>query len=178
MPLYALADIEPQTQGAGTYWVAPGAHVIGDVILGQDVGIWFGSVLRGDKEPLTVGDRSNIQELCMVHADPDFPTTIAEDVTIGHRAIIHGCTIGPNTLIGMGATILNGAVIGSDCIIGAGALVTEGKVIPDGSVVMGAPGKIVREVDDKMRDMIARPTLNYVKNWKRFADELRLLDDA
>lgn len=112
----------------------------------------------------------------MVHADPGFPTTIGEDVTIGHRAIVHGCTIGANTLIGMGATILNGAVIGSDCIIGAGALVTEGKVIPDASVVMGAPGKIVREVDDKMREMIARPTLNYVKNWKRFAGELRLLE--
>lgn len=178
MPLYALADIVPQTQGPGTYWIAPGAHVIGDVVLGQNVGIWFGSVLRGDKEPLIVGDRSNIQELCMVHADPGLPTTIGENVTIGHRAIVHGCTIGPNTLIGMGATILNGAVIGSDCIIGAGALVTEGKVIRDGSVVMGAPGKIVREVDDKMREMIARPTLNYVKNWKRFADELRLIEDT
>ncbi|MEX0343305.1 MAG: gamma carbonic anhydrase family protein [Rhizobiaceae bacterium] len=178
MPMYALADIAPKTQGLGTYWVAPGAHVIGDVILGVDVGIWFGTILRGDKEPLVVGDRSNIQELCMIHADPGFPTNIGPDVTIGHRAIVHGCTIGQRTLVGMGATILNGAVIGNDCLIGAGALVTEGKIIPDGSVVMGTPGKVVREVDDKMRTMIARPTLNYVKNWKRFADELKLLDDV
>lgn len=177
MPLYSLGDLSPKTAGPGTYWVAPGAHVIGDVRLGEDVSIWFGSVLRGDKEPLAIGDRTNIQEHCVVHADPSFPATIGSDVTIGHRVIVHGCTIGDGSLIGMGAMILNGASIGKDCLIGAGSLVTEGKEIPDGSVVMGSPGKVVRDVDDKIREMLSRPTANYVQNWKRFAAELTLLPE-
>lgn len=177
MPLYSLGELRPQTAGPGTYWIAPGAHVIGDVVLGEDVGIWFGAVLRGDKETLTIGHRTNIQDHSMVHADPGFPLTIGSDVTIGHRATVHGCTIGDGSLIGMGATILNGAIIGRECLIGAGALVTEGKEVPDGSLVIGAPAKIARELDETTRKSLRRPTDNYVLNWKRFSSELAVIEE-
>ncbi|MDD9740121.1 MULTISPECIES: gamma carbonic anhydrase family protein [Marinovum] len=176
MPLYALGELVPQTPGPGSFWIAPGAHVIGDVRLGRDVGIWFGAVLRGDKEPLTIGDGSNIQEHVMIHADPGFPVRIGAGVTVGHRAIVHGCTIGDGTLIGMGATVLNGARIGSNCLIGAGALVTEGKDIPDGALVMGSPAKVVRMLGDEGRAGLRRPAEAYVQNWRRFARELRGID--
>lgn len=176
MTLYALGDAIPQTAGPDTYWIAPGAHVIGDVRLGRDVGIWFGAVLRGDREPITIGDGSNLQEHVMVHADPGFPATIGAGVTVGHRAIVHGCTIGDGSLIGMGATILNGAKIGKNCLIGAGALVTEGKEIPDGSLVMGAPAKVVRALSDEALAGLPKSAANYVQNWKRFAADLKPLD--
>ena len=176
MPLYALGELVPQTPGPGSFWIAPGAHVIGDVRLGRDVGIWFGAVLRGDKEPLSIGDGSNIQEQVMIHADPGFPVRIGAGVTVGHRAIVHGCTIGDGTLIGMGATVLNGARIGSNCLIGAGALVTEGKDIPDGALVMGSPAKVVRMLGDEGRAGLRRPAEAYVQNWRRFARELRGID--
>lgn len=176
MPLYALGELVPQTPGPGSFWIAPGAHVIGDVRLGRDVGIWFGAVLRGDKEPLSIGDGSNIQEHVMIHADPGFPVRIGAGVTVGHRAIVHGCTIGDGTLIGMGATVLNGARIGSNCLIGAGALVTDGKDIPDGALVMGSPAKVVRMLGDEGRAGLRRPAEAYVQNWRRFARELRVID--
>lgn len=176
MPLYALGELVPQTPGPGSFWIAPGAHVIGDVRLGRDVGIWCGAVLRGNKEPLTIGDGSNIQEHVMIHADPGFPVRIGAGVTVGHRAIVHGCTIGDGTLIGMGATVLNGARIGSNCLIGAGALVTEGKDIPDGALVMGSPAKVVRMLGDEGRAGLRRPAEAYVQNWRRFARELRGID--
>lgn len=174
MPLYSLGDITVSTAGPGTYWIAPGAHVIGNVHLGRDVGIWFGAVLRGDKEPLLIGDGTNIQEHAMVHADPGFPATIGAGVTVGHRAIVHGCTIGDGTLIGMGATVLNGAKIGKQCLIGAGALVTEGKEIPDGSLVMGSPAKVVRPLSEEGLALLRKPAENYVMNWKRFEAELKV----
>lgn len=176
MTIYALGDIAPQTAGPGTYWVAPGAHVIGNVRLGRDVGIWFGAVLRGDKEPLSIGDGTNIQEHAMIHADPGFPAIIGKGVTVGHRAIVHGCTIGDGTLIGMGATILNGAKIGKNCLIGAGALVTEGKEIPDGSLVMGSPAKVVRALGEEGLATLRKPADNYVKNWKRFEAEMTVVE--
>ncbi len=176
MPLYSLGDLTPRTAGPDTYWIAPGAHVIGDVTLGLDVGIWFGAVLRGDKEPLIIGDGTNIQEHAMIHADPGFPAEIGSGVTIGHRAIVHGCTIGDGTLIGMGATVLNGARIGQNCLIGAGALVTEGKEIPDGSLVMGAPAKVIRPLKEEGLASLRKPAENYVRNWKRFSQELKLLE--
>ena len=147
MTLYALGDTRPQVPKS-PIWIAPTASIIGDVILEEDVSIWFGATLRGDTERLTVGRGSNIQENTVLHADPGFPVVIGPDCTIGHKAMIHGCTIGENTLIGMGATVLNGAKIGKNCLIGAGALITEGKEIPDGSLVMGMPGKVVRQLDD------------------------------
>lgn len=173
MPIYALDDHEPELPDAGRYWIAPDAHVIGQVRLGQDVGIWFGSVIRGDNEPVVVGRRSNVQEGAMLHADPGYPLTIGEDVTVGHHAILHGCTIGSNTLVGMGATVLNGAVVGRNCIIGANALVTEGKRFPDYSLIVGVPAKAIRTLGPADEDGIRRSAAGYVTNWQRFSARMR-----
>src|SRR5690606_35136061 len=153
---------------ADSVWIAPDAHVIGKVSLGRDVGIWFGVVLRGDNERITIGTRSNVQEHTMMHTDMGFPLTVGEGCTIGHRAILHGCTIGDNTLIGMGAIVLNGARIGNNCLVGAGALVTEGKVFPDNSLIVGAPARAVRELDAAGADRMKLSALSYVGNAKRF----------
>jgi carbonic anhydrase/acetyltransferase-like protein (isoleucine patch superfamily) len=173
MPLYALDDFAPAVPPEGTYWVAPDASVIGKVSLGAGVGVWFGAVLRGDNEPIAVGEGSNLQEHVMVHTDPGFPATIGRGCTIGHRAIIHGCTIGDNTLIGMGAIVLNGAVIGNNCLIGAGALVTEGKVIPDNSLVVGMPAKVARTLDEAAVAKLRLSAERYTANALRFAAGLR-----
>src|SRR5436309_1539398 len=130
MPLYALDDDFPQMADPARVYVAPGAHVIGKVLIGLDVSIWFNATVRGDNEPITIGDESNIQESCVLHTDPGFPMTIGRGVTVGHRAILHGCVIGDHSLIGMGATVLNGARIGTGSLVGAGALITEGKAFP------------------------------------------------
>lgn len=147
MSLYALDGISPVLPETPV-WIAPGAHVVGDVFLEDDVSIWFGATLRGDTERLTIREGTNIQENVVIHADPGCPVEVGAGCTIGHKAMIHGCIIGENTLIGMSATVLNGARIGRNCLIGAGALVTEGKEIPDGSLVMGMPGKVVREMSE------------------------------
>jgi carbonic anhydrase/acetyltransferase-like protein (isoleucine patch superfamily) len=175
MPLYALGDDQPRTEGEGTYWLAPDAHVIGRVTLGADVGIWFGSVLRGDNEMITIGDGTNIQEGSMVHTDWGFPATIGRGCTIGHHAIIHGCTIGDNSLIGMGATVLNGARIGNNCLVGANALVTEGKEFPDNSLIVGSPARVVRTLDDKAVEGLKRSAESYIRNWQRFHRDLKEL---
>ena len=153
MPVYALDGVSPSLPGEGDFWIAPTASVIGKVSLGKDVGIWFGAVLRGDNEPIAIGAATNIQEIVMMHTDPGFPLTVGPGCTIGHRAILHGCTIGDNVLVGMGAIVLNGARIGDNCLIGAGALVPEGREIPPGSLVLGMPGKVVRALtDDEIGD--------------------------
>ena len=175
MPLYALDDHQPTLPDDDRFWVAPDAHVIGRVTLGEDVGVWFGAVLRGDSEPITVGAGSNIQEGAMVHVDPGFPAVIGAGGTIGHHAIIHGCTLRDNTLIGMGATILNGAKIGRNCLVGANALVTEGKEFPDNSLIVGAPAKAIRVLDDAAVEGLRRSARHYVGNWKRFKTGLRAL---
>ncbi|MDI6837938.1 MAG: gamma carbonic anhydrase family protein [Rhizobiaceae bacterium] len=175
MPLYALGNFLPKTPTQDRFWVAPDAHVIGQVELGLDVGIWFGSVLRGDNEPIMIGDGTNIQEGAMVHVDPGFPVRIGKGCTIGHHAIIHGCTIGDNSLIGMGATVLNGARIGNNCLIGANALVTEGKEFPDNSLIVGSPARIVRTLDERASAGLRLSAENYIRNWQRFARELRPL---
>ena len=175
MPIYALHDHSPSLPEQGRYRIGPSAEVIGNVRLGVDVGIWFGAVLRGDNEPIEVGDRTNIQEGAMLHADPGFPLRIGADCTIGHHAIVHGCIIGTNSLIGMGATVLNGAKIGKNCLIGARALVTEGKEFPDNSLIVGAPAKIVRTLDKEAFEGLRRSALNYVANWQRYAAGLRQL---
>ena len=171
MPVYALKDVTPDV--AEDVWIAPGAHVIGRVRLEPGVGIWFGATLRGDNELISVGAGTNIQENCVLHTDMGFPLTIHAGCTIGHKAMLHGCTIGRNSLIGMGATVLNGAVIGENCLIGAGALVTEGKVIPDGSLVVGAPGKVVRQLDDGAINALRASALHYTENAARFARDLK-----
>lgn len=175
MPLYALGEHVPQVPAEERYWIAPDAHVIGKVVLGEDVGVWFGAVLRGDNEPITVGARTNIQEGAMLHVDAGYPVTIGEGCTIGHHAIVHGCTIGDNSLVGMGATILNGAKIGNNCLVGANALVTEGKEFPDNSLIVGSPAKAIRTLDDQAVAGLTRSAESYVRNWKSFAKALRKL---
>ncbi|MCK8781062.1 gamma carbonic anhydrase family protein [Rhizobium sp. NTR19] len=175
MPVYALGEFEPSLPTPDRYWIAPNATVIGRVELAEDVGIWFNTVLRGDNEPIVVGARSNIQEGVMIHTDPSHPVRIGEDCTIGHHAIIHGCTIGDNSLVGMGATILNGAKIGKNCLVGANALVTEGKEFPDNSLIVGSPAKAIRMLDDAAVEKLRQSAEMYVANWKRFARDLRPL---
>jgi carbonic anhydrase/acetyltransferase-like protein (isoleucine patch superfamily) len=148
MPIYSLDNQTPVLPADNEVWIAPNAHVIGNVRIGRDVGIWFGAVLRGDNELLDIGERTNIQEGALPHTDPGYPLVVGPGVTIGHHAIVHGCTIGDNSLIGMGATLLNGVKIGANSLVGAGALVTEGKEFPDGSLIVGAPAKAVRTLDE------------------------------
>lgn len=171
MTIYALGDIEPTVDP--TAWVAPDANIIGNIVLGARSSVWFGSTLRGDNEQILVGEGSNVQENCVFHTDLGYPLTIGENCTIGHKVMLHGCTIGDNTLIGMGATILNGAKIGANCLIGAGALITENKEIPDGSLVMGAPGKVVRQLDEKAFQMLTASALHYSENAARFRRDLK-----
>lgn len=168
MPIYALDGTSPSIDPAVAF-IAPSAVLIGKVILKADVGIWFGVVARGDNEPITIGPRSNVQENAVLHTDIGFPLDIGSGCTIGHKAMLHGCTIGDNSLIGMGATILNGAKIGRNCLIGAGALVTEGKEIPDNSLVVGAPGKVIRELDAAAIARLAASADGYVQTARRFA---------
>ena len=176
MPLYALDDRAPTLPADDRYWVAPDANIIGKVIVGEDVGIWFGATLRGDNEPIIVGARSNLQEGVVVHTVPGKPVIIGEGCTIGHGAIIHGCTIGNNSLIGMGATVLNGAVIGNNCLVGANALVTEGKVFPDNSLIVGAPAKAIRTLDAEAIEGLKKSAESYVRNWQRFRRGLKPID--
>jgi carbonic anhydrase/acetyltransferase-like protein (isoleucine patch superfamily) len=176
MPVYALDDLTPELPEAGRCWVAPDAHVIGNVRLGLDVGIWFGTVIRGDNELIDIGAGTNIQEGAMLHTDPGSPLTIGPGCTIGHHAILHGCTIGENSLVGMGATILNDARIGANCLVGAGALVTEGKEFPDNSLIVGAPAKAIRTLDAGAVERLRSTARHYVENWRRFAKGLRRID--
>jgi carbonic anhydrase/acetyltransferase-like protein (isoleucine patch superfamily) len=175
MPIYALDDVAPETPVDGQFWIAPDAHVIGRVKLTKDVGIWFGAVLRGDNECISIGAGTNIQEHAMLHTDLGYPLSIGENCTIGHRAILHGCSIGDNSLIGMGAIILNGAKIGKNCLVGAGALVTEGKEFPDNSLIVGSPAKVIRVLDASAAEKITQSAQNYVQNWKRCAAGLKKL---
>ena len=173
MPLYTLDGQSPDLPEPGQFWVAPDAHVIGRVRLAAEVGIWFGAVLRGDNEPIEIGERSNVQEGAMLHADPGFPLIVGPDVTVGHHAILHGCTIGAGSLVGMGATVLNGAKIGEGCLIGANALVTEGKDFPDNSLIVGSPAKATRTLDAAAVERLRASALHYVANWRRFVAGLK-----
>lgn len=175
MTIYALGTMQPQFPADGDYWVAPDANLIGNIIVHSASSVWFGATLRGDNEQITLGAGSNIQENCVLHTDLGFPLTIGTNCTIGHKAMLHGCTIGDQTLVGMGATILNGATIGSNCLIGAGALITEGKNIPDGSLVIGAPGKVVRALDDNTIAGLLESAQHYQENARRFRTELRTI---
>lgn len=173
MPIYELDSVKPALPGDRACWIAPTATVIGNVTIGRDVGIWFGAVLRGDNEPVAIDEGSNLQEHVIVHTDPGFPVSVGRGCTIGHRALLHGCTIGDNSLVGMGAIVLNGARIGRNCLIGAGTLVTEGKEVPDNSLVIGSPGKVVRELDDDAIRKITESAEHYIRNARRFARDLR-----
>ena len=169
--IYALDGHEPDL-GEGA-WVAPDANVIGRVRLGAAASVWFGATLRGDNEPIEIGDGTNLQERCMVHTDLGFPVRVGRDCTVGHHAILHGCTVEDESLIGMGATVLNGAVIGRGSLVGAGALVTEGKAIPPGSLVIGAPAKVVRPLDEAALEGLRASARHYRENAARFREGMR-----
>lgn len=171
MTVYALDDATPQL--AEDVWVADTAAVAGNVVMEEGSSVWFGTVIRGDNETITIGARSNIQDNAVLHSDPGSPLTIGEGVTVGHQAMLHGCTIGDNTLVGIGATILNGTKIGKNCLIGAHALITENKVIPDNSVVMGAPGRVIKQVPEAQEAMLMASADYYVKNAQRFKNGLK-----
>jgi carbonic anhydrase/acetyltransferase-like protein (isoleucine patch superfamily) len=164
---YNLED--KKVKSLGNNWSAPNASIIGDVTLEKNTSIWFNATLRGDVENIYVGEGSNIQDGSVLHTDPGYPLKIGKDVTIGHLVMLHGCIVGDNSLIGIGAVILNGAKIGKNCIIGANALVTENKKIPDNSLVIGSPGKIVRQVTDEEIKLITENAIHYQENWKKYS---------
>jgi len=172
MSVYSLGDSRPQLPPEGEYWIAPNATVLGNVILHSGASIWFNTVVRGDNDPIVIGRDSNIQDGSILHTDVGSPLAIGEGVTVGHKAMLHGCSIGDNSLIGIGAVILNGARIGKNCLIGANALITEGKVIPDNSLVMGQPGKVVRELDEGQIEALRISAQHYVQNWRRYLASL------
>ena len=167
MNIYNLNKLKPRLPN-GDYWIAENAQVIGDVRLGVDTGIWFGAVLRGDNEPIIGGDKTNIQENSVIHVDEGAKVVIGSGCTIGHKTIIHGCTIGSNSLIGMGAIILNNAIIGNNCLVGAGSLITEGKEFPDGTLIIGSPATIKRNLTDNEIKKIKWSANHYVANFKIF----------
>jgi carbonic anhydrase/acetyltransferase-like protein (isoleucine patch superfamily) len=166
MEIMTLDGVTPQIHAEA--WTAPGARLIGRVILAAGASVWFNAVLRGDNEPITIGEGSNVQDGAVIHTDPGFPCTVGADVTVGHAAILHGCTVGDGSLIGMGAVVLNGARIGKGCLVGANALITEGKQIPDGALVMGQPGKVVRILTDEERAGLLVSAQRYRANARRY----------
>ena len=172
MAVYNLGDRVPELPANGEYWIAPNAAVIGSVLLKQNASVWFGATIRGDNHLITVGENSNIQEGSVLHTDPGLPLTIGDNVTVGHLVMLHGCTIGDNSLIGIGSIILNNAKIGKNCLIGANTMITEGKEIPDNSLVMGSPGKVVRELSPEHVALLAKSAQSYVERWRVFATGL------
>ena len=172
---YALGPSAPAT-ASDRFWIAPTAVVVGDVRLGNDVSIWWNAVLRGDNERIVVGDRTNIQDGCVLHTDPGFPLTVADNVSVGHMCMLHGCTIGAGSLIGIGSVVLNGATVGKSCLIGAKTLIAEGKEIPDNSLVLGAPGRVVRQVSAEQVTLLQQIVESYVGRWQRYREELRPLE--
>ncbi|MGL4494332.1 MAG: gamma carbonic anhydrase family protein [Beijerinckiaceae bacterium] len=173
MPLYALDGVAPTLPADDRFYVAPGAHVVGNVTIGRDATIWFGATVRADNDRIVIGDETNIQENAVLHVDPGFPISIGPRVTIGHSAIVHGCTIGEGSLIGMGAIVLNGAKIGRNCLVGAGALVTEGKEFPDNSLIVGTPAKAIRTLDENAIEGIQRGVRGYVQRGQQFRQKMR-----
>lgn len=175
MTIYALDGVRPDLPDEGRYWVAPDASLMGKVRLKRDASVWFGAVLRGDNEWIEIGEGSNIQDGCVLHTDMGFPLTVAEGCTVGHKAILHGCTIGRYSLVGMGATVLNGVRVGENCLIGANALVPEGREIPDGSLVIGAPAKVVRQLSPEEIAGLEKSAQHYADNARRYAAGLQEL---
>jgi carbonic anhydrase/acetyltransferase-like protein (isoleucine patch superfamily) len=173
MAIYSLEGEKPDLPSDGRWWIAETASVIGRVRLKTDASVWWGSVLRGDNEWIELGERSQIQDNATLHTDPGFPLTIGRECVIGHNVVLHGCTIGDNSLIGMGAILLNGAKVGRNCLVGAGALVPEGKEFPDNSLIVGAPGRVIRALDEKAAAMIAFGADIYVKRWQSYAKNLQ-----
>lgn len=175
MPIYELDGQAPEFPGEGQYWVAETATLIGRVRLKKDASVWFGAVLRGDNEWIELGERSQIQDNATLHTDPGFPMTIGSDCVIGHKVMLHGCTVGEGTLVGINSVIMNGAKIGKGVLIGANTLIAEGKVIPDGVLVMGSPGKVIRPLEQKDRDYLLKIASGYVERSRMYAKDLKKL---
>ena len=171
MAIYELDGVAPRI--ADSAWVADSAHVIGDVDLADEVGVWFGVVIRGDMASIRIGRGSNIQDASILHADVGKPLTVGEGVTVGHQVTLHGCTVGDDSMIGMGAVVLNGAKIGKGCLVGAGSLVTEGKEFPDGSMILGSPAKVVRQLTPEQLEGLRLMAEHYVSNASRFRTGLK-----
>ena len=173
MPIYALADADLEVEDEAAFWVAPTAVLIGRVVLKKNASVWWGAVLRGDNEPIVVGENSNVQDGSVLHTDIGAPLTIGRDVTIGHQVMLHGCTIADTSLVGIKATVLNHAAIPSFCLVGAQALVTERKSFEEGSLITGAPARAVRKLDEQQRQIIQFSAAHYVENWKRYKRDLK-----
>ena len=169
--IYSLGEKKLITSN-DDFLVAPTAVVIGSVVLKTNASVWFGATLRGDNDPITIGENSNIQDGCVCHTDDSMPLNVGDNVTVGHMVILHSCSVGNNSLIGMGSTVLNNAKIGNNCLVGANTLITEGKEFPDNSMIMGSPGKVVRELTEMEVNLINLSALHYVENMKRFKKEL------
>ena len=176
MAIYELDDKRPNLPSKGNYWIAPNASVIGNVTLHEKVSVWFNTVIRGDCKPIIIGKKTNIQDSSVLHNDYGFPLLIGEGVTIGHQVMLHGCTIGDNSLVGIGAVILNGAKIGKNCLIGSKALIPEGKVIPDNSMVVGIPGRVIKTIDSDMELFLKASADHYCDNWELFNSKLKLIE--
>ncbi len=175
MTVYALGSVRPQLPDEGAYWIAPNAMVMGNVRLMKNASVWFGATIRGDNELITIGENANVQDGSVLHTDPGAPLTIGKDVTIGHLVMLHGCTIGEGTLVGIGSIILNRTRIGKNCLIGANTFIGEGKEIPDNSMVLGAPGRVIRTIDEPMAAVLKASAAHYVENWQRYAQELKAI---
>jgi carbonic anhydrase/acetyltransferase-like protein (isoleucine patch superfamily) len=173
MSLYSLDGVEVETPASGRFWIAPTATLIGRIILKENASVWWGAVLRGDNEPITIGENSNVQDGSVLHTDMGSPLTLGRDVTVGHLAMLHGCEIGDGSLVGIGSVVLNGTRVGRGCLIGAKALIAENKTIPDGSMVLGAPGRVVKTLDEAAQAGLRASAAGYVENWKRYAAGLR-----
>jgi carbonic anhydrase/acetyltransferase-like protein (isoleucine patch superfamily) len=176
MAVHELEGIAPKLPGNGRYWIAPTATVVGRVEIGADASVWFAAVVRGDQELIIIGDCSNVQDGAVLHTDAGAPLIVGRNCTVGHQAILHGCTVGDNSLIGMGATVLNHARIGRNCLIGAKALIPEGRVIPDNSLVIGMPGKVSRQLSPGEVEGITRSALGYAANWKRYVTGTKAIE--
>jgi carbonic anhydrase/acetyltransferase-like protein (isoleucine patch superfamily) len=173
MPLYELGEIVPRV--AASAYVAPGATVLGNVLLAEHASVWFGAILRGDNEQIGIGESSNVQDGAVLHTDPGFPLSLAANVSVGHQAMLHGCTVGEGSLIGIQSVLLNGSVIGKGCLVGAGAVITERKVFADGWLILGAPAKAVRELTAQERDNLLKVAANYAARALHYRDHLRAL---
>ena len=173
MPIYALADADLEVEDEDAFWVAPTAVLIGRVVLKRNASVWWGAVLRGDNEPIVIGENSNVQDASVLHTDIGAPLTIGRDVTVGHQAMLHGCTIADTSLIGIKATVLNYAAIPSFCLVGAHALVTERKTFEEGSLITGAPARAMRKLEEQQRQLIQFSAAHYVENWRRYKRDLR-----
>jgi len=170
--MYGLGEDQPIVPADGHYWIAPNAVVVGRVKLAINASVWFGAVLRGDNEWIEVGENSNVQDGAVLHTDPGYPLSIGTNVTVGHAVVLHGCEVGTNSLIGIGSVVLNGAKIGNHCLIGANTLIPNGKIIPDGSLVMGSPGRVVRDLNDEETALLNYSAEIYVEKWQRFRQDL------